>query len=91
MQVVIEIPDRIHYGIEHGTVQNGSIASKIVLNAVNNGIVLPKGHGDLIDREQVIKSLFDYVNGKKTIGECVDKVKAAIPADREGKYGTDSD
>jgi len=37
MQILIDIPDRIHYGIEKGITVNGSSASQIVLDAVKNG------------------------------------------------------
>lgn len=50
-------------------------------NAIKNGTPLPKGHGDLIDRSEVIKSLFDYHNGKKTIGQCIDDVQTIIEAE----------
>lgn len=48
---------------------------------VRRGVQLPKGHDDLIDRSEVIKSLFDYHNGKKTIGQCIDDVSTIIEAD----------
>ena len=51
MQIVIEIPD--NYDI--GKIENGSIASKIILNAVKNGTPLPKGHGRLIDADALLK------------------------------------
>ena len=52
MKVVIDIPD---YNLDE--VQNGSIACGMILNAVKNGTVLPKGHGDLIDRKALSKAL----------------------------------
>lgn len=51
MEIVINIPDRIHYGIDKGITVNGSEASQIVLDAVKNGTPLPKGHGRLIDAD----------------------------------------
>lgn len=53
-RVLIDIPD---YNLDE--VQNGSIACGMILNAVKNGTVLPKGHGDLIDREKFLKSFLD--------------------------------
>lgn len=47
-RVVIDIPD---YDLQ--SVENGSIACGIILKAVKNGTVLPKGHGDLIDRSKL--------------------------------------
>ena len=47
MKLIIEIPD--NYDLSK--IQNGSIASRIILNAVANGTPLPKGHGRLIDAD----------------------------------------
>lgn len=47
MKMVVEIPD--NYDLSR--IQNGSIASKIVLEAVKKGKPLPKGHGRLIDAD----------------------------------------
>lgn len=49
IELVIKIPERIHYGIEKGITVNGSKASQILIDAVKNGTPLPKGHGDLVD------------------------------------------
>lgn len=49
MQLVIEISDGLYNNL--GTIKNGSIASKIILDCVRKGKVLPKGHGRLIDAE----------------------------------------
>jgi hypothetical protein len=46
MKLIIDIPN---YNLDE--VQNGSIASGVILKAIKNGIPLPKGHGDLIDRD----------------------------------------
>lgn len=60
MQLVIDIPD--NYDLSK--IQNGSVASKIVLNAVANGTPLPKGHGKLIAEptEEIIRKLKDARN-----------------------------
>ena len=53
IELVIKIPERIHYGIEKGITVNGSQASQILIDAVKNGTPLPKGHGRLIDERQI--------------------------------------
>lgn len=50
MEIVINIPDRIHYAIELGITVNGSDASQMLIDAVKNGTPLPKWHGDLVDK-----------------------------------------
>ena len=60
----------------------------ILMDAIKNGTPLPKGHGDLITKEQVIECVefyqinpqhFDFVN---LIDEIKDE-KSVIPADKE--------
>lgn len=53
IELVIKIPERIHYGIEKGITVNGSKASQILIDAVKNGTPLPKGHGRLIYAKDV--------------------------------------
>lgn len=55
----------------------------ILGKTVKNGTPLPKGHGALVDRGEVIKSLFDYKKGKKTLGQCIEDVQTIIEADWE--------
>ena len=54
MQLVIEISDGLYNNLD--TIKNGSIASKIILDCVRKGQVLPKGHGRLIDADRLIKA-----------------------------------
>jgi hypothetical protein len=82
MEIVIKISDTLMEYIIQGRdlseEQNDEMACAIV-----DGTPLPKGHGDLIDRSEVIVSLFDYCKGKKTIGQCIDDVQTIIEADKE--------
>lgn len=80
MQIVIDITVELYEanirGLEAREVWD-------LREAVENGTPLPKGHGDLIDRSEVIKSLFDYHKGKKTIGQCIEDVQTIIAAESE--------
>ena len=49
MQIVIDIPDRIYKRQGYLNI----IDSDILRNALKNGTPLPKGHGRLIDEEQI--------------------------------------
>ena len=53
MQIVIDIPD----GYRLDKIENGSIAAQMILNATKNGTPLPKGHGRLIDAEELTDRL----------------------------------
>ena len=58
MKLIIEIPD--NYDLSK--IQNGSIASRIILNAVANGTPLPKGHGRLIDADDIDNHIMGHVD-----------------------------
>lgn len=57
MQLVIEISDGLYNNL--GTIKNGSIANKIILNCVRKGQVLPKGYGRLIDADKLLETWYD--------------------------------
>ena len=72
MQIVIDIPNSIYANLSK--IANGSIASKRILDCVKNGIPLPKGHGRLID----VNDLLDRIgledndrNREDNVGEIV--------------------
>ena len=54
MKLIIDIPN---YNLDG--VQNGSIACGQILKAVKNGTPLPKGHGRLIDADDLIQDIID--------------------------------
>ena len=90
IEVVIKIPERIHYGIEKGITVNGSKASQILIDAVKNGIPLPKGHGRLIDADAIKKHYpimendFGMVFNEHLHKE-LDNEPTIIKADKEGE------
>lgn len=54
MQIVIDIPEKCYNDIHNSkTASNYSVLS--VLDGIRNGTILPKGHGDLIDRNELKK------------------------------------
>lgn len=100
MQIVIDIPDRIAYGVQNGITKNGSIASKIVLEAVKNGKPLPKGHGALKDADKLsvaiamIRDKWNYYGNEyesakfRAYDNSIDEIADAptiIEADKEGE------
>lgn len=74
MQLVIEISDGLYNNLD--TIKNGSIASKIILDCVRKGQVLPKGHGRLIDVDEIPIDC-DYYD--------VDNAQTIIEADKEDR------
>ena len=51
MQIVIDIPDRIYKIIQNKKLN--IIDDEILEQAVKNGTPLPKGHGDLVDKNDL--------------------------------------
>lgn len=96
MKLIIDIPDRIHYAIELGITVNGSDASQMLIDAVKNGTPLPKGHGRLIDADE-LELDYDWseyetdtgqliVNGYQAYSSTqVESAPIIIEADREDK------
>ena len=86
MKLVIEIPNEVYSHVRD--VENRLLTPNeetVLRDCVVNGTPLPEGYGDLIDRSEVIKSLFDYYTGKKTIGQCIEDVQTIIEFDGGNK------
>ena len=86
MQIVIDIPEEMYQKIKETSMvisgrRNGRTIDYTLFNAVNKGIPLPKGHGELIDRKDLIE------NGiHKGFCDWYDEIKMAdtiIEADNE--------
>lgn len=89
VELVIKIPERIHYGIEKGITVNGSKASQILIDAVKNGKPIPKGHR-VIDADEILNHAFIREDEEGDIFVqkyyCVEKEivdNALIEADKE--------
>ena len=91
MQIVIEIPDNYDFS----KIQNGSIASKIILNAVANGTPLPKGYGRLIDAREYENSIRKHYFDNATVIRCTEialgNAPTIIEADKAGKEKKNED
>lgn len=98
MRLVIDIPDG--YETKYKSINNGSIAARVILNCVANGTPLPKGHGRLIDASKLKVELEcgiragNYEEGYEkylhinSMDDCVDAVeyaKTIIEADKESE------
>ena len=59
MKMIIDIPDK--YKDNYKTVYNGSRKADEILNAIKNGIVLPKEHGRLVDADKLGLTDFEIV------------------------------
>ena len=99
MQIVIEIQDEIKDMCDNAkpekAMQGIEWFNGTLYKAIKDGIVLPKGHGDLIDRDYALNVLRglgdrDYRRSKGTICDASkmisysEYVPTVIPADKEG-------
>ena len=83
IELVIKIPKELYEAYEGRPPMLGDAGMDMIAQSISNGTPLPKGHGDLVDRSEVIKSLFNYHKGKKTLGQCIEDVQTIIEVDKE--------
>ena len=88
MKIVIDIPEEAY------TLAKAGDYSKIysgadIAEAIVKGTVLPKGHGDLIDRSKITLSNFecvmcngDFKEGLRMYIDKVDRADAVVPAEK---------
>ncbi len=84
MQIVIDIPEKIYIHLHDG----GSIgASLMIENAIKKGTPLPKGHGDLIDINDIEWARHqeerDYIDYDVIDWDDIKNASIIIPADKE--------
>lgn len=66
MRIVIDIPEKELYKIEHDRVITDEQRAMLFC-AITNGTVLPKGHGDLIDKKELMEVLeTEMINNEDT-------------------------
>ena len=85
IELVIKIPDKYMKGRK---VENGSLVCEHILEAVYDGIPLPKGHGRLIDADELKKKQFtigtsNYCEYDVVSTYEIDKAPTIIEADKE--------
>ena len=83
MQIVIGIPEEEYRCVQiTGCIGNSTCIS----NAIYNGILLPKGHGDLIDRKDLTPDA-GYEDGIFGAVSCqqIVEAEAIIEADKESE------
>ena len=57
MKIVIDIPEEIYKDIQSRDWKNGELVFSDEWKAIHNGTPLPKGHGRLIDADELTKQL----------------------------------
>lgn len=96
IELVIKIPNHLYKLLkEFPSDSNEGNIENVLMKAVEHGTPLPKGHGDLIDRNEIeyMKAIHDLVWDEITSSECATKIKYSAPtiieADRSVEDGND--
>lgn len=76
-EIVIRIPEKTYEVI----CKSGSGAPLVIDEAIRNGTLLPKGHGRLIDENDMWDA---YIDAEYDFYEALDIVKTIVEADKEG-------
>ena len=76
MKIVIDIPDDEYKILMEA---EGSFRTRPVMH-IQNGTALPKGHGRLVDVSDLLISLMKYMDGDKSLGQCIDDTPTVIEA-----------
>ena len=91
MQIVIDIREELYKGLKHFS-KNKELSE--LETATINGVVLPQGHGDLIDRDELpyanLVQLVSLGNGNYIEREVIyksvlDNAPTVLEADKGGK------
>lgn len=85
MQIVIDIPEIYYEALKEADViisgqQSGKTLMYDICSIIANGTPLPKGHGDLIDRNKLNRKDINCANFPTNF---IDMAEVIIPADKE--------
>lgn len=89
MKVVIDIPEEVKNRLCFGVTYKSDIQT--IVEALQNGTPLPKGHGKLIDVDEVKRQYpleidgLDLRNNNQCLHTAMDDTPTIIPADKEDK------
>lgn len=92
MKIVIDIPEEAYIEIINDTIIMSLDTQVSVINAIQDGTPLPKGHGRLIDADSMKR--IDAIqrgdfNSIESIRAWIDIMPTVVEADREGQDETD--
>ena len=85
MKIVIDIPEEVYKKAKE---THDAMCDSVWLG-IKYGIPLPKGHGDLIDRNKIeyLKAIYDMRWSRITPSECAQKIKYSAPTIIEADGG----
>ena len=87
MQIVIDIPEEVKEAFDNASKDDIDCSfydyNSVIGKAIRNGTALPKGHGRLVDVSDLLISLMKYIDGDKSLGQCIDDTPTVIEAEGE--------
>lgn len=85
MKIVIDIPEDVYRRLKDGSTNAGNTFHNTALESISNGVVLPKGHGRLIDAS-MLRSMYaiNRANFNTVVGiqKWIDDAPTIIEADK---------
>lgn len=78
MELVIKIDEKDYQSLKDGHIPFN------VLDIIMNGAIIPKGHGDLIDRQELLKSTLCKTFGLRSVD--IENAPIIVEAESEVQY-----
>lgn len=89
MKIVIDIDENIYHRFVNGFANEGD--AYLIEQLFTNGTPLPKGHGDLIDKNEIIKRYEKDCGRKIYVDNFIHDVELNIPTIIEADKETDNE
>lgn len=84
MKIVIDIPEQAYEVIKRNSVVAHAHNLALLTKWITNGTPLPKGHGDLIDRKDLMDRCVTYLESSGATTNLIKSALTIIEADKEG-------
>lgn len=92
MQIMIDIPEDDYYdALQYAELKVNTEFENLMITAIKNGVPIPKGHGRLIDADE-LKTLYplendglDLRNNNQCLHTALDEAPPIIEADKESE------
>ena len=79
MKIVIDIDEKLHRIIEqYGIACLNDVERKVLRDVISDGTPLPKGHGDLIDRDELLIES-EWYGERATYSNPIPNGETAVP------------
>lgn len=80
VELVIKVPEDLYEAYKGRPPMLGDVGMDMIAQAIANGIQLPKGHGRLIDADELTKSILCKTFGLRSVD--IENAPTIVEADR---------